>query len=498
MIKRFTRQYDMAAVIAVFRDTIAENGPLRFAFSVNYRISHIIRLALFPFPISSLHASTRADVNKRKSTAASRDRPSADRCIDVWPLVKLHLSRGRTNNMTQLTSYQELEERLELLENAHSSKQRTLEEGAQKKRAELQLQKINKLSTTDTEARAQEHELGTDQYDETNDLKDKYAGELEQIHKRHKDELAERMQEHQQAKDGLRGKHLAEREKLQMAFEEEETAIEAGLKEEMLQLRASYEADEEKIKNELYEYAKSRRRQSHLSKPPILDALTSTTLKYENGSNETALKLEHRDKPQAEIGAQTLPKKQTFIPDQAMSCNKELLLNPLGKRESLPGAFDKTPHALHPLCKRMNRLREISKNGRKQYPQVLVSIQKSISKSCSSAIQNTACYLWKQTSETLYLDKGVAIFRPVSLQEGKQVPEPAATWFIESSDIEVIQTDQSRCLGGIKLKAGYVWIRFMDVAVMKTFLHVLNEYWPGIERTILSKNYKGVPPEFED
>lgn len=156
------------------------------------------------------------------------------------------------------TPYEALEERMRRLRNEQAGSAERLDQKFEAKRTALQAQKTNKFSTTAIEVAAQEKQLAEQQKTKTDNLRARQANELRELRQRHASELLDREGEQELAKNSLAERNLVEKAKLEQAFEDEASEIELQLKQEKLELEAANKAENEQVKNDIFEFMCSR------------------------------------------------------------------------------------------------------------------------------------------------------------------------------------------------------------------------------------------------
>ncbi|CZT40976.1 uncharacterized protein RSE6_00653 [Rhynchosporium secalis] len=429
--------------------------------------------------------------------------------------------------MINPTSYQELEERMKHLRTLQLDKTRIADEEAQEKRRKLQAHKSDKLSTAGSEATAQEKCLEEEQEVKNQALMLKQTDELNALRQRHVEEFEERLEELRLAMGNLASKHSAEREKLEHAFGEEKSDIDTELEKVKRQIQAADEAEIKQIKDDLVVYFFSRPRPEE---PTRLD----TGLAKEEADNPVYLTTTVKN-PEHNNVVRTADRASTV----AMQPVLQTTLVPSPQQQ--PHSETSSPHTLIGRGDESHRRADIQVAGEKrksvdntcqEFGRIIASSraiapsetgglkrQKSASPSITldpkkyfevlrlrhtkhsvrGYQHNISNELWKHTNEKLYLDLGVEIYRPVSMRDYNKMPENAAHWFIDRTDVVKVQYDMQRSLGQIRLKAGLVWIKFKDKDILTTFLEVMMEKWPSFARPIgFPQNFTGFPPEFEN
>ncbi|CZS99234.1 uncharacterized protein RCO7_00526 [Rhynchosporium graminicola] len=408
--------------------------------------------------------------------------------------------------MINPTSYQELEERMKHLRTLQLDKTRIADEEAQEKRRKLQAHKSDKLSTAGSEATAQEKCLEEEQEVKNQALMLKQTDELNALRQRHVEEFEERLEELRLAMGNLASKHSAEREKLEHAFGEEKSDIDTELEKVKRQIQAADEAEIKQIKDDLVVYFFSRARPEE---PTRLD----TGLAKEEADNPVYLTTTVKN-PEHNNAVRTADRASTV----AMQPVLQTTLVPSPQQQ--PHSETSSPHTLIGRGDESHRRADIQvagaiapsetgglKRQKSASPSITLDPKKYFEvlrlrhtkHSVRGYQHNISNKLWKHTNEKLYLDLGVEIYRPVSMRDYNKMPEKAAHWFIDRTDVVKVQYDVQRSLGQIRLKAGLVWIKFKDKDILTTFLEVMMEKWPSFARPIgFPQNFTGFPPEFEN
>ena len=152
------------------------------------------------------------------------------------------------------------------LRNEQVGSRERLDQKFEAKRTALQAQKTNKFLTTAIEVAAQEKRFAEQQKAKTDSLKARQTHELRELRLRHASELLDREGEEELAKNSLAERNLVEKAKLEKAFEDEASEIELQLKQERLELEAANKAENEQVKNDMFEFMCARVQAGKLEK----------------------------------------------------------------------------------------------------------------------------------------------------------------------------------------------------------------------------------------
>ncbi|PVH89737.1 hypothetical protein DL98DRAFT_565021 [Cadophora sp. DSE1049] len=363
------------------------------------------------------------------------------------------------------TPYEALEERMRRLRNEQIDSRERLDKKFEAKRTALQAQKTNKFSTTAIEAAAQEKQLAEEQKTKTNNLRARHVDEVQQLRLRHARELAEREEEEELAKNALVEQNSAEKTKLEKIFEDESAAIETQLKLERLELEAANKAENEQVKNDMFEFMCSRVQAAKLEQA---ESRPGSPLRS------------HREHQQPVSKSETLaPKgnKDTGMPSTL----------------SIRGTAEKRKHG-------NNSIPTGPKNGNVPPPRNIpvegtpskrVRLTSSAINSDPTKFFQVICFrhykhgehkstgptdLWESPEKKLYLHMGLEFLRPVAIRDGNSDTVKAAYWYLELFDINQVQYYGPHCLVRFQMKSFSIRIRFKHKDILNGFLVALQQW----------------------